>query len=130
MEYISLENINKIPKEIGVYKIYCRDKSGNLININRFTGIDNTGLLYIGKTSKQDLRKRFEQFYYSSLISGKTYNHTAALKYRKNKIIRDKLGEGHHLFFEYILSINPNLEEKNLLKDYFYKFGEYPPLNK
>ena len=59
-----------------------------------------------------------------------THNHSGGLKYRNYEIIRQILGEGHYLFFEYEIIDDCIVREKELLTQYAKEFGEYPPLNK
>jgi len=130
MQILNLEEINQVPTKKGVYKIYVKDNQSNLIPINRFCNIDHSGLLYIGRTIKQDLKKRIYQFYASSNVNMLTHNHSGGLKYSKIPIIREALGKNHFLYFDFEPHDYPKARETELLQDYALIFGEYPPLNK
>ena len=130
MPILNSQNINHIPEEIGVYKIFAFNHANLPINVNRFCGTDTTGLLYIGKTDRQNLRKRLYQFYTSAHPEMVTHNHSGAQKYFRNQAIRNHLGNNHVLGFEFEIHDFPNIRESELLNEYFLQFGEYPPLNK
>ena len=123
------QNIHLIPEEIGVYVIYCLGQDSKRIIISRFAKPDYQGILYIGRTTKQNLRKRVYNFLLSSDIDKKTTNHSGALKYRRNTVIRDKLGF-HILYVQYEVCPDPIQREKEMLLKYSLEFGELPPLNK
>lgn len=123
---LSKQNIDSIDKKIGVYQIWACDSNCNPITINRFCGIDNNGLLYIGCTIKQNLRKRLNQFYSSTI---KANTHAGGIKYQKRKKIK-KILKKDSLWFNFIITKNPKEKETELLIKYINKFGEHPPLNK
>lgn len=123
-------NFNRIPENIGVYKIYVFDKSENTpCVIPRFSSHDNSGLVYIGMAYRQGLRKRLKNFE-TSLRRENTRNHTAAIKLWK----RDKL---HSLrdgrFFVWFIKLEDvalvKQQEKEYLLEYLNDFGETPLLN-
>jgi len=126
---LNKENIKNIPDKRGVYNIYAKSAINKSISIQRFCDIDKTGLLYIGQTNKQTLKKRIYQFYASAHPDMKTHNHSGAQKYFLNNKIREKLSK-HSLWFEFEKTEQPTIKEKQLLFEYAKKFGEYPPLNK
>lgn len=130
MNALNSEEINLIPEENGVYKIFAMDSKGKPVKINRFSATDKSGLLYIGRTLKHNLRVRLYQFLASSNGIVKSHNHSGGLLYSKNEIIRETLGPDHRLFFEYEVSDKPSKSESDLLNKYASVFGEYPPLNK
>jgi hypothetical protein len=129
MEKLTQDKINDVPLEIGVYRIFAISNLGVPIINRRFCQEDHSGLLYIGQTNGQTLRKRLYQFYASAHPEMKTHNHSGAQKYFRNVAIRAKLGN-HSLWFEYEISDAPKITEGRLLVDYFNLYGEYPPLNK
>ena len=129
MKALNSEEINLIPEENGVYKIFAIGSNGTPIEITRFSATDKSGLLYIGRTLKQSLKVRLYQFLASSKGNLKTYNHSGGLMYSENEIIRETLGADHALFFEYEVSDRPSKSEGELLSQYAAIFGEYPPLN-
>jgi hypothetical protein len=129
MQQLTIENIRLIPENPGIYKIYARSTTNTSIPINRFSTVDDLGLLYIGRTTSQTLRIRLYNFYATSRYGSRTTNHSGALKYRTIPIIQQTLGE-HFLFFECFPCDNPAQMETDLLVNYHNAFGEYPPLNK
>ena len=129
MELLVPVNINKTPITPGVYKIFALDAEGAAITINRFCCEDKSGLLYIGQSTRQTIRKRLYQFYASAHPDMTTHNHSGAQKYFRNSAIRTKLGN-YSLWFEFECSESPKFTEGRLLTEYFNLYGEYPPLNK
>jgi hypothetical protein len=129
MFHLATNNLSTIPEQLGVYKLYALREDGVPIPIHRFAGIDNTGILYIGQTSKQTLKKRIYNLLATTRQGGNTTNHSGGLKYRTNDIIRTTLAD-HLLYFDFEVCDNPLEREKELLKKYASLYGEYPPLNK
>ena len=129
MWHLTENSFPNIPEQIGVYRLYAVQTNGGRISIQRFAVVDNSGTLYIGQTTKQNLKKRIYNLLATIRQNGKTTNHSGALKYKTNNIIRTTLAE-HLLYFDFEVCENPLDREKELLKDYADKFGEYPPLNK
>lgn len=129
MDTLTLENLKRVPESIGVYKLYAKKIDGQSIPLNRFGGIDNTGLLYLGRTTKQNLRKRLYNLLAASREVTKTTNHTCGVKYRTNPMIKAILQE-HVLCFEFEVCEDPKSREGELLNSYSFIYGEYPPLNK
>lgn len=119
----------ELPDQIGVYRLYALKENQSPIPIQRFGGIDNSGILYIGQTTKQTLRKRIYNLLATTRLNGNTTNHSGGLKYRTNQIIRTTLAE-HQLYFDFEVCLNPLEREKELLQEYAVLYGEYPPLNK
>ena len=130
MPILNQGEINQIPELIGIYRIYAKTDQNIPIPITRFCNTDQSGLLYIGRTTGQNLKTRLYQFYASSNVDMLTHNHSGGLKYCNNAIIRQTLGENHSLYFDYELNENPTELEAQLLQEYIAEFGEYPPLNK
>lgn len=129
MPELTRQNLNEVPEVIGIYKLYVKNSEANPITIQRFAGIDNSGLLYIGQTTRQTLKKRIENLLLTSREISRTTNHSGGLKYRTNPIIRQTLND-HSLYFEYEVCENPKSREAELLREYSRIYGEYPPLNK
>jgi len=126
---LTKENLAKIPDKHGVYWMYAHDLNKNPIHIQRFAKKDKTGLIYIGRTHKQGLRKRISNFFYTIKEASNTTNHSGALKYRNRLIIQSCLGS-HNLYLTFETSETPVVRENDLLKEYAEEFGEYPLLNK
>jgi hypothetical protein len=129
MKHLTKESLAEIPEGVGIYKLYAKNSHGNFIPIQRFAATDNSGLLYLGRTTKQNLKKRIYNLLATSREITKTTNHSGGLKYRTNPIIRQTLDD-HQLYFECEVCENPKLREAELLHSYSRIYGEYPPLNK
>jgi len=130
MRHLNKNNIKGCPETIGVYKIYAFDDIGIAIPISRFGGVDDSGLLYIGETTKQNLKRRIHNFWMTSRLELNTHNHSGALKYRLNETIRKVLGINHILSFDVEFVEKPKQREKELLNEYAAIYGEFPPLNR
>lgn len=122
-------NLVELPEQIGIYRLYALKEDLSPIPIQRFGGIDYSGILYIGQTTRQTLRKRVYNLLATTRLIGNTTNHSGGLKYRTNQIIRTTLGE-HQLYFDFEVCHNSLDREKELLHEYSVLYGEYPPLNK
>jgi len=129
MEELTKENISNVPLELGIYRIWAINKNKRPFSVDRFCGTDKRGLLYIGKTEKQTLRKRLYQFASSANLVMKTHNHSGGMKYFNMEVIQKKLSK-YSLWFDYEKTNQPKEREAELLKIYSKTFGEYPPLNK
>lgn len=123
------ENIGNVPQTTGVYRVFFKNKDKSSLIINRFCGNDIDGILYIGRTKKQNLRKRIYQFFASSNCQMGTHNHSGGLKCKTLSVIRRTYPECEY-WFDFEESTQPIEKEKELLLEYSNKFGEYPPLNK
>ena len=125
---LNREKIADLPENPGVYRIYAYSNE-EPIEINRFANKDKQGLLYIGRT--KNLKARLNNFLLSSDTNKRTHNHSGALKYRNNHIIREAL-KNHTICFEYFELDEDVIKNKEteLLNQYSSLFGEYPPLNK
>ncbi len=117
----------------GVYQVRLVDEDGNPVQIPRFTGTDEEGLIYIG--SSVDLGRRLREFE-STAEKLKGYHSGAAtyllarvnFKYRQHPYLNFKL--------ECRVKHSPRADksvlrkqEAILLADYFYKYNELPPSN-
>ncbi len=129
MWHLIKNSLQNIPEQLGVYRLYALHANGNRITIQRFAGVDTSGTLYIGQTDKQNLKKRIYNILATTRENGRTTNHSGGLKYKTNSIIRATLAD-HLLYFDFEVCVNPRVREKELLREYAAKFGEYPPLNK
>jgi len=111
----------------GVYKIRLADLKGQVIVIGRFHDNDKNGILMIG--SSNNIKRRLQQF--RGAINGNKYGHAEAirfyliLKYTKFKKEQYKL----QYSFKKLNKNNYKEEEERLIKCYFKKYGEVPPLN-
>ncbi len=117
---------NYVPAKPGIYKIYWY-KKGIPQTIKRIAGIDESGLLYIGKTDGT-LKDRLNQFRLNAFKGSS--NHSGALKYKKYSVL-NILIKPDEIFavWEVVTNESPLDREKRELKIYAEKFGEVPPLN-
>ena len=129
MIHLIERNLTDIPEELGIYKVFAVSENGHPVPIQRFAGVDPSGILYIGQTTKQTLKKRIYNLLATTRATGKTTNHSGGLKYKTNPIIRQTL-VNHMLYVDFEICEFPLKREKVLLQEYSSIFGEYPPLNK
>lgn len=109
----------------GVYKLIAV-KDNNRVPINRFLGIDNEGILYIGKATSYIDRVIKLKTSISPEYGGK--GHICGRRYKSNENIA-KIFPFDILHLELHHTESPSELEDKYLKEYFNKFGEAPPLN-
>ena len=114
----------------GVYKIRLTNSKESPIDIPRFLDKDEDGILEIGNS--EDIQRRIK--YFRGAAKGKKYPHTAGrrLSSIKKHTSFVKLYNGYKIQYSFKKLQNKNKamrEEERLLKLYFRKFGEVPPLN-
>ena len=114
-----------IPDVGGVYNIHCF-KGKKPITINRVLGIDNQGILYIGKSD--NLRERLRMLWRVLNPNLKATAHTFGSKFNDNKKLKEAFPL-NSLFIKYQVSKESKKLEKDLLDQYFQNFGEVPPFN-
>ncbi len=127
---LSDENLwGKIDKDFqnggGIYKLFYKEDK-EIRSIQRFLGVDKEGVLYIGKTNCYlhrviELKKTIKPDMKSS-------SHICGRRYNKNDQVKKKFPY-LNLFIELVGNVNPEKKERELLDEYFEKFGEVPPLN-
>lgn len=128
MKYVSLAEEQfwkNIPKDGGIYKILCIQNK-KPIKINRVLGIDNQGILYIGKSD--NLKERLRMIWRVLNPNLKANAHTFGTKYNGNYKLR-KVFPLKTLFVSYKTTTAPKTLETKLINQYFAKFGEVPPFN-
>lgn len=115
----------------GVYEIAIVDAKGKPIPITRLTGVDKSGLLYIGRSgfryqkSNRTIANRIKEFLYGPHSGGETYDKVFEVFKKTQKFSKHRLKvRASVLADRQIIS-----EEIKLLKKYFSKYGELPPLN-
>lgn len=116
----------------GVYAIRLIDApSERPIPIGRFLGIDESGILLIGVSN--DLGRRLYDFYYSYLEDRRTHSGG-----RRLHLVRMLSQFEEEIYPESSMQFRVKRipdeeqakhEEERLLKSYFKRFGELPPLN-
>jgi hypothetical protein len=115
-----------MPDNGGVYKIIATDGYGNPKSINRVCGIDKDGILYIGESNS--IQKRMGDFTKSAVRNYKSTNHSGGVLYSQSDLLCEQYPY-NDFYVMYEVCDNHTNKEKELLKDYFLMFGEYPPLN-
>jgi hypothetical protein len=123
----SIENIHHdidVLHKQGLYQIRMVSPSNKPFRIPRLVGVDDGGIIYIGKSV--ELRTRIGNFYSGKHSGGGMYN-----------LVRLKLGR-HRPYKNYLLqyrymkiSDEKVMEdtERNVLRRYFRKYCELPPFN-
>ena len=109
----------------GVYKIIAMSDNKPTA-INRFIGIDTTGVLYIGKADS--FVDRVITLKKSLLPDYKDTSHKVGNIYKEHPIIAAHFPL-ENLYVELQADDNPKNLESILIDEYFKKYGEVPPLN-
>jgi hypothetical protein len=120
-----------LPNEIGIQKgvyILCATRGGQAVKIERLLGSDDSGILYIGQTSKQSLSDRVEMFKRVMNPNLNSTAHSGALNIKLYSKLREFVSD-LDLLFEVRVSDEPKVLEASILHDYLSQFGELPPLN-
>lgn len=115
----------RIPESGGIYFIYGY-KNKLPIKISRVLGIDNDGILYIGKS--ENLRERLRMLWRVLNPKLKATAHTFGTKYNFNIRLREAFPL-KSLYVSYAISTEPHILESELLDKYFLQYGEVPPFN-
>ena len=131
----------------GIYQIQVVDKEESRIPIGRVGGVDEEGIIYIGRARpKETLAKRIRKF--QSVAQYKNIAHHGAETYVLMRITLAFLGHAYENYkLQYrvtrlymdsndlemnrqeMLKYKIEKEEVNALADYFCKYGELPPCN-
>ena len=117
-------------KGCGVYKIRLADTKGSPIEIPRFLDKDKDGILQIGNS--EDIGRRIK--YFRGAMEGKRYAHVEGqrlsfIKRYTSFMERYKDCKLQYSFKRLQNESEVQKEEERLLKCYFKKYGEVPPLN-
>ena len=117
-------------KDCGVYKIHLVNSNGSQIEILRFLGKDKEGILQIG--SSKNIETRIKAF--RGAMEGKQYHHVEGRRFGLIKSYPSFTRKYENYKIQYSFKKLQNesqakKEEERLLKSYFEKFGEPPPLN-
>lgn len=113
----------------GVYKLYCLEDSGDVIQANRLLGTDKEGVLYIGKAVSFvdrviNLKKTLSP-------PKKRSGHICGRRYWNERFEKLRLRfPFERLYLTVIDSDRPEELEREELDVYCKKFGEPPPLNR
>lgn len=130
-EISRIDDVAALFKCPGVYKIRLADQQENAIKVPRFLGVDKEGLLAVGESD--NLSRRIRQFYRA--YSGQSFAHSVAerlfvlLFKRVNSNSTMKNSRLEFSCMKLKDKAEAQIREETLLKTYFKKFGELPPLN-
>ncbi len=122
------EGINE--SNSGVYKMRIVNSAGQAYKLKRFLGIDSNGIIAIGSTN--NLNERIDVF--NKVTMDKKYKHSEA----KKLLYNIKYARFNSVFKKYKIQFSIKKvsneeeykeEESELIKCYFKKYGEVPPLN-
>lgn len=126
-KWINIENvyhdIDLLDKQ-GLYQIRMVNTFNNPLPIPRLVGIDESGIIYIGKSV--ELRTRIENFYCGRHSGGGMYN-LVRLQLRRHTPYN-----GYMLQYRCMKITDEQIMKKtevNLLRRYFRKYCELPPFN-
>lgn len=129
---IGIASSRKSPlDDYGIYKIRIVDKVSNVIPIGRLNRIDDSGVLYIGRSgfryqnTERTVANRLDEFLNESHSGGKTYGLASAV------LKKSLMFSGHLLEAQALYLKDDEIEEGEAkeLRDYFLNFAELPPLN-
>jgi len=128
-EWVDIEK-NAIYKGCGVYKIRLADSKDYPIEIPRFLNKDKDGILQIGRSI--DTERRIKCF--RSAMEGKGCAHAEGKRLNLIKKYSNFIGRYNDSKIQYSFKKLRNesetkKEEERLLKCYFKRHGEVPPLN-
>jgi hypothetical protein len=118
-------DIDALPNEPGVYRLIALNTRGKPKPLSRVGGLDRSGVLYIGRSRKLRSRLRTRRH---MLFDGTPRGHIAGLTYRASLPIR-RFAPPSRIAFRFTASENDHELERKLLRSYFRKYGEVPPLN-
>ena len=112
----------------GVYKLHCFDEENDrrFIPINRILGVDQEGVLYIGKASV--ICNRIGDLMKSLSPKHKSFNHPAGMRYASNQILQESF-PFERLCVTVLPNEKPNEAEIHEMRKYFKEYGEVPPFN-
>jgi hypothetical protein len=128
-KWIHIEQ-NANHKGCGVYKIRLVDSRGSPIKIPRFLDKDKDGILQVGRSKVIERRIK----YFRGAIEGKSYPHAGGQRLSLIKKHTNFMERHNNCEIQYSFKKSPSegkvkKEEELLLKCYFKKYGEVPPLN-
>jgi len=128
-EWVDLEK-NASYKSFGVYKIRLADSKDYPIEIPRFLDKDKDGILQIGRSI--DIERRIKCF--RGAMEGKGYAHAEGQRLNLIKKYTSFTGRYNDCKIQYSFKKLRNesetkKEEERLLKCYFKRHGEVPPLD-
>lgn len=128
-----IEEFADLYKWPGVYKIRLTDSSGCPIKIGRFLGNDSDGLLAIGESGTRTVSTRIKEFL-KAYEGGKLKHSEAERLFLIGCTTRFRRGVYDNCTLQFAAKklkdkAEAQIQEERLLKSYFVKYGELPPLN-
>ena len=128
-EWVDIEE-NASYKGCGVYKIRLADLKDHPIEIPRFLDKDKDGILQIGNSKHTERRIK----YFRGAMEGKGYAQSEGKRLNLIKKYTNFIGRYNDCKIQYSFKklrskIEAKKEEERLLKCYFKRHGEVPPLN-
>ena len=114
-------------KECAVYRIRLCSYGGP-VRINRFLGVDEDGLLCIGKTTRMEYRRK--QFVIG--LSGRFAHSEGNLLHileTVSPLLKTYSESKYQYSFAKVRAGQESKIEEELIKSYVRRFGEVPPLN-
>lgn len=118
-------NNARLRRDPGVYEIVALDEDGRPKPLSRVGDVDERGVIYIGRSKR--LRDRLGTLWRMIYKKNQT-GHILGITYRKNPRIR-AVAPARQIAFRFMHCANYIEKEDALLRSYFRKFGEVPPLN-
>jgi len=121
---------NASHKGCAVYKIRLADSNGSPIKIPRFLDKDEDGILVIGQS--ENIERRIG--YFRGAMEGKEYAHAEGQRMHLIKNFPSFMESHSDCKIQYSFKNLPSKseaerEEERLLKCYFKRYGEVPPVN-
>lgn len=133
-----ISSINSLARELrrvpGVYKMRLSNSAGRAHPIGRLLDIDKKGLLAIGESV--NLARRIKEFH-RAYIEDRFMRHTVGdrlflvlmCQYSHFKTTYQNKSKIQFVVMKLNNKTEAETKEERLLKEYFKKFGELPPLN-
>lgn len=115
-----------IPSRPGIYKIYSLDENDNPRHLQRLLGIDEEGVLYIGKS--ENLNDRVRMLWRVLQPNYRATAHTFGMNYKSLQVIQDEFPLDT-LAIEFEENNMAKIYERSLIENYRQLYGEVPPLN-
>jgi predicted GIY-YIG superfamily endonuclease len=125
LEDLAAKNFQEVPNGPGIYFVRW-SKGGEAIPINRLSGCDNNGILYIG--SAKNLRRRVKQLWKG--VNGDVRGHTIGKTIKfctVSEVIKPSKLEASWEVLESYTSAKA--QEVSAIYTYSRKYKEPPPLN-
>ena len=128
-EWVDIEK-NTSYKSYGVYKMRLADLKDYPVGIPRFLEKDKDGILQIGSSKHTERRRK----YFRGAMEGKGYAQSEGKRLNLIKKYTNFMGRHNDCKIQYSFKelgseIKARKEEERLLKCYFKRYGEVPPLN-